>query len=314
MEQLPPNRRRFRLSLRALLIGLTIFACWQSPLINRARRQREVVAAIKEAGGSVVYDYQRARNGALLPDSQPKTPKRLRAVLGDDLFCDVIEVDLNRAKIDDEWVARLNGLPKLQALNLAGTPISDAGIESLHALAHLKRAALDETAVTDRSLAHLARVSPHLETLSIGGAGITDAGLAEIAKLDQLQTLVLNRAAITDAGMQRLAALHELQMLWIASAPITDRGLAPFISLQKLRRLFLQKLNITDAGVKQLAALGSLQRLAITQAAITDAGLAPLTQLKWLDQLELYDTAVTDAGIAQLAQAMPTCKISTAPR
>ncbi len=72
------------------------------------------------------------------------------------------------AQIDDRWLVRLNGLPRLQALNLAGTPISDAGIESLAALARLKRAVLDETAITGRSLAVLAQVSPDLETLSIG--------------------------------------------------------------------------------------------------------------------------------------------------
>ena len=58
----------------------------------------------------------------------------LQSVLGDDWFRDVIEVDLNGGQVDDQWLARLNGLPKLQALNVAGTPISDAGIESLHAV------------------------------------------------------------------------------------------------------------------------------------------------------------------------------------
>ena len=82
MEHPPRNRRRFQLILRALLVGLTIFILWHSPFFNRARRQREIVAAIEAAGGSVVYDYQRARNGALLANAQPKTPKWLRAVLG----------------------------------------------------------------------------------------------------------------------------------------------------------------------------------------------------------------------------------------
>ena len=55
----PIKRRRwFRFSLRMLLVVVTVLCVWLAIKVNAARRQKEAVAAILSAGGTVNYDYQ----------------------------------------------------------------------------------------------------------------------------------------------------------------------------------------------------------------------------------------------------------------
>ena len=58
--QSPPQRgsgwRRF--SLRALLVGMTLIAVCLGIWSERARRQRAAVAALRDMGAQVYYDYQ----------------------------------------------------------------------------------------------------------------------------------------------------------------------------------------------------------------------------------------------------------------
>ena len=63
--------RWFRFSLRTLLLLIAVLCVWLGIQVNAARRQREAVAAIQSAGGSVVYDYE------IVP--RPPTPVRTRS-------------------------------------------------------------------------------------------------------------------------------------------------------------------------------------------------------------------------------------------
>ena len=65
-----PRRRWFQYSLRTLLVLVTVlcvFCVWLGLVSERARKQREAVAAIEAMGGVVYYDYQVDSSGTLLP-------------------------------------------------------------------------------------------------------------------------------------------------------------------------------------------------------------------------------------------------------
>ena len=51
-------KRFTRISLRTLLILITVFAVLLAVQVNRAHRQREVVAWVKANGGWVGFDWQ----------------------------------------------------------------------------------------------------------------------------------------------------------------------------------------------------------------------------------------------------------------
>ena len=81
------RRRWLQFSLRGFLIALTALAVWLGWKAERARRQREAVAAIKAIGGIVQYGWQTDMGmfWMVIPD----TPSWSRRMLGDDYFHDV---------------------------------------------------------------------------------------------------------------------------------------------------------------------------------------------------------------------------------
>src|SRR5262245_8259132 len=94
-------KRWLRFSLRTMLVLITALCIWLGFQVNAARRQREAVTAILNAGGIVAYDYQvvsRRQRTSLAPgisswqdysfDSGRATPgpKWLRQYIGDDYF------------------------------------------------------------------------------------------------------------------------------------------------------------------------------------------------------------------------------------
>jgi len=84
-----PRRRWFQFSLRTLLVLLTVLCVWLGVTVNRARKQREAVAAIEALGGYVRYEYQYGSG------QEPPGPKWLRELIGEEYFVSVVYVVLH---------------------------------------------------------------------------------------------------------------------------------------------------------------------------------------------------------------------------
>ncbi len=171
-------RWRFQFSLRTLCLVMFL-ACvgmsWVGVKMQQARRQKEAVAAIKELGGSVAYDYG-------VGQAQPTTPKWLRSLLGDDFLANVVEVWLQSSKVTDVGLEHLKALPQLQVLSLENTTVTDTGLEHLKRLSHLYNLFLDNTMVTDDGLEHLKRLT-QLHALSVGNTQVTDEGVSRLQQV-----------------------------------------------------------------------------------------------------------------------------------
>ena len=132
-------------TLRTLLIGVTLAGCGFACLgfkVQEARRQQADVAAILKLGGNVYYDHQFGIAG-YNPSAVPPGPRWLRALLGDDFFGRVCEIDLT------------------------GTPLQDADLRHLERLKGLSTLLLDGTTVTDSEVARLQRALPNCIILPI---------------------------------------------------------------------------------------------------------------------------------------------------
>jgi hypothetical protein len=208
-------KRRFNLSLRALLIIVLVLGAWLGWFVRMARVQREAVAAIEKAGGSVAYDID-WRNEGFNPYARPWTPMRLLDGklwgtkwlihhLGIDYFGSVVTADLipsranNPTRADDATLALVGQLARLQSLRLTGTAVTDAGLAYLAGLTSLR-------------------------DLQMGNTQITDAGLAHIRELVELRSVLLFNTRITDAGLEHLKRLPNLVLVDLARTRVTDDG------------------------------------------------------------------------------------------
>jgi hypothetical protein len=59
----PRRRRRLLISLRAMMILVLVVGGWLGWFVRRVQVQRDAVAAVTNAGGSVFYDLERKNAG-----------------------------------------------------------------------------------------------------------------------------------------------------------------------------------------------------------------------------------------------------------
>ena len=183
---LPASRRRWlRISVRALLLLVLLIGCWLGWMVRAARIQREAVATIQRAGGSVLYDWE-WENGYPKNDG-PWAPNWLVDRLGIDYFGSVVHVEFNvfgtygmttseNAGFDatrlrsyrqrfDAALAHVGRLRRLQELELSTSEVTDAGLKHLMGLTSLKKLDLENTNVTDAGVQELQKALPKLEIL-----------------------------------------------------------------------------------------------------------------------------------------------------
>jgi hypothetical protein len=185
-----PRLRWFQYSLSTLLLAVLLVSIgmsWVAVRMQRARREREAVAAIMELGGWVQYDYdyQVQPSGKPLPNASPPGPAWLRKPLGENFFATVVGVSLENSSCTDADLRDLAVLTQLRWLDLGGTRITDAGLERLTGLTRLQELGLSGTLVTGAGLKHIEGLT-QLQLLDLRGTRVTDAGLEHLKGLTQL--------------------------------------------------------------------------------------------------------------------------------
>ncbi len=170
------------------------------------------------------------------------------------------ELDLGGcSKITSEGFALLGNLRNLEVLNLRQTGVTDAGMEHLRGLVHLRKLYLDGTKISGKALVPVGTLE-NLDYLSLINTRIPDEGLEHLKGLVRLRFLVMARLAfaprgsgdISDAGLAHLAGLKNLIVLLLQGNKwVSDAGLVHLSGLKKLRKLSLEKTSVTDSGVSR---------------------------------------------------------------
>src|SRR5262245_16652414 len=189
--------RWLRFSLRTMLLLITALSIWLGLQVNAARRQREAVAAILKAGGTVFYDYQMVPRSAGVfspdrivdPSQLPPRPAWLREQIGDDYFRTVVAVRFAapRASLQKADLDELAKLPQVREFVFAGngTDLSDKDFTALSDLRNLEVLRLPRTRVNGSILASL----PNPERLKYLYLGYTDADNATLKHVGNMTML-----------------------------------------------------------------------------------------------------------------------------
>jgi internalin A len=327
-EQAPKKRRRRGLSLRVLMAAVLVIGSGLGWLSHSARVQRLAVAALEEAGASVVYNWGDPAKPPGSGQTGPPYPRWAVDALGPDFFGHVVQVNYlgGDRRFGDEQLASVGRLSRLDSVWIQGSNVTDAGLAHLRDLTRLNRLGLCwNKGVTDGGLVHL-RGLENLEALYLIETGVEGPGLAQLARLSRLNDLQIATVAPTDKNMAALSRMKSLKALVLSGERLSDAGLAPLAGLANLESLQFggaQCRGITTAGMVHLAALkrlgfltldrtrvdslqhfkglSSLKYLSLQQTPIGDAGLAFARNLDRLDTLNLSDSQVSDAGLAHLA-------------
>ncbi len=338
-----PTRLWFRLSLRTWMVLIVVIAVPIGWLARQIHTQRQAIAAVVAAGGTIGFIYHWQDDPATgMKRTEPAAPRWLRRWLGDELFQSVYSVTYDNVTTPDALVG-LAAFDRLEVLSLEESsdpsrlfpvevdwrPVQ--GLQNLHSVGVHGRLA------SDRALGEFGRVAA-IEYLWIDRAPATAAGFARLADCVTVRSLNLTDCpGLDDRTLARLVPhLPRLDSVWIdnsgrvastlpalarhtlklenvllgARTGITDDDLRAIGGITQLKSLDLRDLQITDAGLAHLARLTRLTDLDLTGCpAVTDAGLAHLHGLPALVNLRIYDSQITPTGIAALRQAVPTLKI-----
>lgn len=164
------RRKWLQFRLRTLLIAilaLSLPLSWFAVRLQRARRQREAVAAIEGLGGNVQYERPQGKQHPLF--------LRLRDLLGQDFFDRVTLVYL-QGNVTNADLEHLTALLDLERLILRSTQITDDGLKHLQAVVSLRFLELISTSITDVGLTQLEAL-PNLQRLTIDDADVTPEGV-----------------------------------------------------------------------------------------------------------------------------------------
>jgi len=201
------SRWRLRFSLRTLFLLIAAGSMLLGVWVRSVDQQRRAVAAIRDTGGLVEYDFQLKGDG-----TPPLT--WLSNLLGTDYLASPVAVRLSPSATDEELrhSGALSGLELL--IGDRSTAVTDSGLEHLSKLTRLRVLTLSHMQVSDASLSYLKPLA-NLELLSLNGTDITDSGLAHLRHLKKLQKCELMETKVSTEGCRRLQrALPGCKVYW----------------------------------------------------------------------------------------------------
>jgi hypothetical protein len=289
-------------------------------------RWKRLQAAVDAVGGKVTYGSA--------------APQWLLLATGDtglEIFDVPVGVDLydggnplkgrgsRNDKIDDEWLAELDGMHTLRRLRLGNTGVKGPGLRHVGTLANLRDLSLSLTQVSDDGLPHLAGLV-QLRELDLSSSQVTGIGFAHLGRLANLARVNLHNTPVNDAGLAEIAKVPVSERLWLMHTRFTDAGAQALAAQKTLRQCGIGSLDAGSSG-KAVAALAGLpleqlwlgDRQATTEGVAAVASIATLTRLEGgrpddetlrrlaalpkLTELVVSGAAATDAGVAALADS-----------
>jgi hypothetical protein len=171
-------RKFLRFSVRGMILFVILFGAGLGWIVRKAHIQRDAVAAVLKAGGTVAHSWEYDQKPILR--GRPSAPSWLVDLVGIEFFGHVTHVDLSGLSGPaDSTLVEVGRLNQLQELWLGNASVTDAGLVHLKGMTNLSYLGLDGTQVTDAGLVHLKGLT-NLKTLDLFGTQVTAAGVNEL--------------------------------------------------------------------------------------------------------------------------------------
>lgn len=217
-----PADRRFRFSLRGMLIGVMLLALWLGLIggeLYHGARQAAMVRELAERGViKQQFDYDERR-------------QLVSRVFGSDPLLQVRWICITRNQGLPAILEHADELPDLDCITFEGAGVTDAGLAHVEGLNRF----------------------PELWQGLFTSCNVTGAGLEKLTTWRTLRLLSFyDCRKVTDADMRRMASLSQVRELRINDIPIGDAGVAELRDMPNLEHLGLRKTKVTEVGVRGL--------------------------------------------------------------
>jgi internalin A len=289
-----PKRRRLRVSLRALMVLVTLLCLGLAWWVNEAKVQKDAVLRLRELGNQVIYRHDTDVGGK----GEVDAPKWLVDFLGIDFFSAPKVLYLTVCTNDDLLAAsRLKHVRKVTLLDRRADDLSP-----LKKLELLDTLVLFNSTITEADL--LSDLS-NLEFMWLNSTQIID--LSPLKKLRKLRRLHLSgNFAFKMTSLAELESLATLRII-NRNSPFDFESLG---RLKSLESIWLQ--NVPVDHIEWVKDLKLLKYVAIRETSVSD--LSPLMQLTNLERVDIgrRNIGLGKSGVAELRMALPNCKISHA--
>lgn len=187
-------------------------------------------------------------------------------------LCSVLEISFYSptGTFSDADAGLLEKFPEIEHL-YAPSNMTDAGMDHVVSLKHLKWLNLDNTCITDDGLKKIYRLTC-LEHLSVANARhlenkynifITNKSMEYISKLPHLNHLAISGTQVGDMGMAHLTQLSALDTLDVAGTGISDCGVVEIAKMTSLVDLDLSHCRLSSAIVPLLNNMPNLETVVI---------------------------------------------------
>ncbi|MEX0613532.1 MAG: protein kinase, partial [Pirellulales bacterium] len=230
--------------------------------------------------------------------------------------------------VTDRELACVDGMLKLQRLNLLHTSIDGTGLSHLKDARELRFLHVGHTALTDEGLGQL-RALPALTELHAYDTRLTDGAVAILSRMPALVSVHLDSTFITRQGIEALRqAKPNLKIIWEepdserraaywalrrtmwggllatvdgADLPIDHAGLIPAAPFSVVHiNIYRNQSLVRDDDLLLLGRLRRLRELFLPNTTITDNGMTHLKGNAELQVLDLSGTLITDTGLDSL--------------
>lgn len=321
-----PRFLRFRYSLRALLVFITLFMLWGGYHANQSIRERRAEQVLKDLNASFMYGPALEGKNAWARLSYGYN--RVIQLVWRKRFITYVSVT---SALNPEIVEALTSLPYLQRFYCQAIPLSDNDRDSIYgkhavlaknkfppgamnricAIGTLEEIGIALWVLSDDDCRELGRHS-YIDRLAIDTSVVSERGLATLLSKDHLKSFSFRWCYVTGAMLSGVPGSTSLELLQTEEAPV-GKEFACFVARSpKIRVLTIATNTVNDEFVRIMADHPSLPSISLNTCAVTDSCIPDLIRWKALAAVTLPSQSISFSSIERLKRERPSLAITTA--
>lgn len=290
-----------------------------------AKRAVELKGSIKKAKNGAITSIKlmASADGSFTIDDMKKIGK----------LYDLTAISLEGAIFNDEYLAQIKDLKKLESVTINNSEIKDPTLEMLSKLPELKTLDLRRDLKLNNDSLEIIPKMPKLENLYIYYNTFTTSGIKKLTKpvmapalkvvdvrgcpdisnlgakhLSKIPTLeeVYFRGIIDNSGVEKLSAAPKLRFIEFQDCnDINSQSVEFFKKMPSLKGLrFFRCKGLDDAAIQGLASI-PFTRLELRDLNLSNEALKALKEIKTIRELELSELpGVTADGLSEFLGAL----------